>query len=96
MECGTDFEKLEAWLESSPIEVTQLPMAIVGSGNSNLAAKVEALCHSVKLDISSSPRELERYCKSLVSFCSDFETEYQIPEAGSWGHSFEIWNIFLR
>ena len=84
MECGTDIEKLAAWLRSSPIEVTQLPMAIVGSGNSNLSAKIEALCHSAKLDISSSPRELERYSDSLVSFCSDFGTEYQIPEVGSW------------
>lgn len=82
MECGTDMERLENWLQLSPITVSQLPMAIIGSGNSDLAAKVEALFHSAKLDRSSSPAELERYCQSCISFCTDYGTEVQIPEDG--------------
>ena len=81
MECGEDLDKLEEWGRKSPIAVSQLPMAIVGSGNSDLPAKFEGVCHSAKLDVSADPASLQRYCDSCVGFCSDFGTEAQMPQA---------------
>lgn len=80
MECGNDEEMLLRWCRSNPISVCTLPLAIVGSGNSNLPAKIEALAHSVKLDVSGDPQVLEQYCQSCVSVCTDYGTESQIPE----------------
>lgn len=47
VDCGNNMEKLEEWCRnSSPITTTQLPLSIIGSGNSGLASKSEALAHS--------------------------------------------------
>ena len=38
------------------LRTTTLPVSILGSGNADLAAKAEALLHSLKLDTSSAPK----------------------------------------
>eukprot|EP00438_Fugacium_kawagutii_P008672 Skav218415 [mRNA] locus=scaffold4660:8100:9778:- [translate_table: standard] len=83
VECGDDEEMLGWWCRSKPIKVSTLPLAIIGSGASHLSAKVESLFHSVKLDVSEDPAALQAYSESCVSFCSDFGTEFQIPEVPS-------------
>lgn len=83
MECGDDEEMLGWWCRSKPIKTSTLPLAIIGSGASHLSAKVESLFHSVKLDVSDDPGTLQAYSESCVSFCSDFGTEFQIPEVPS-------------
>ena len=47
MLAGEDPERLDAWIATNPVQTASLPAAVVGSGNSNLAAKHEALFHSV-------------------------------------------------
>jgi hypothetical protein len=95
MQCGTDLDKIEDWCASSPIQVSQLPLGIVGSGNSDLPAKWEGVCHSVKLDIAWDHQSMQRYSQSCVSFLSDFGTEAQIPEAGLANGFWSIWGITL-
>ena len=74
-----DREQLEAWSEEHVLRSTVLPPAIIGYGNATLAAKIEALVHSIKLDAGAAPLGLQRYAFSVCSFCSDFGTEAAIP-----------------
>ncbi|CAE7256194.1 unnamed protein product [Symbiodinium natans] len=69
------------WAADNVIETTQLPLALVGSGNADLSAKFEAVFHQVKLDIGTDPAALQRYSmESCISFCSDYGTESQFTE----------------
>lgn len=73
------------WVKSGHLRTTCLPVAILGSGKSNAAAKFEALTHSVILDSMSGgdPRNVSAYGNSVVSFCSDFGTEAHISNMPS-------------
>ena len=45
--CQGDVAKLEEWSSKSKIMTTQLPLGIIGSGNSGLGAKHECIFHQV-------------------------------------------------
>ena len=45
--CQGDIAKLEDWSSKSKIMTTQLPLGIIGSGNSVLGAKHECIFHQV-------------------------------------------------
>ena len=47
MLAGAGREALERWARDFGLQTSQLPLAIVASGNSNLAGKYEALFHQV-------------------------------------------------
>ncbi|CAL1131684.1 unnamed protein product [Cladocopium goreaui] len=78
--CQGDVAKLEEWSSKSKIMTTQLPLGIIGSGNSGLGAKHECIFHQVKLDCGSKPAELAAYCGSVVGYVADFGTESQFTE----------------
>ena len=56
-------EDLDRFLQSeSWLTTTTLPLAIMGSGNTDLPAKAEALFHSLKLDVGAVPSLLHDVC----------------------------------
>ena len=73
-------QDLENFSAAGHLKTHVLPLAIMGYGNSNLSAKVEALFHCVKLDVGTQPDRLQAYSKHVVGFCSDFGTESQLTD----------------
>ena len=68
-------EEREAFSDASHVKTQILPPAVIGYGNSNVGAKVEAMFHSCKLDVGASGERLQMYSQSCLGFCSDFGTE---------------------
>ena len=68
-------EELEAFSDANHVKTQILPPAVIGYGNSNVGAKVEATFHSCKLDVGGSGERLQAYSQSCIGFCSDFGTE---------------------
>ena len=56
MVAGAGQQALERWARDYGLETSQLPLAIVASGNSNLAGKYEALFHQVSWSDGKHPR----------------------------------------
>lgn len=57
---------------------TTLPCTLIGSGNSSLSGKYEAVCDSIKLDIGLD--NMQKYGLSVLSFVSDYGVEAKFLE----------------
>lgn len=68
-------EEQEAFSDASHVKTQILPPVVIGYGNSNVGAKVEAMFHSCKLDVGASGERLQMYSQYCLGFCSDIGTE---------------------
>ena len=68
-------------LLSDDLNGNQCGGGILGSGRTDLVAKVTALIHAVKLDVAASPELLDRYRHCVIAFTSDKGVESGIATA---------------
>ena len=73
--------EIAEWCLSDNIQTAVLPLCIVGSGNSDMSAKYEALLHSSMLDVGH--QSLPAYSRSVVGFCADYGVEGHLTQVSS-------------
>lgn len=64
---------------SRNLVTSTLPPIVVGSGNSDTAAKFEGVMRSIMLD--AGRESLSTYAQSVIGFCSDFGVESHLTQA---------------
>ena len=82
---GSQHHKISnIWIHQSIIRDlngSQCGGGILGSGRTDLVAKVTALIHAVTLDVAGSPELLDRYRHCVIAFTSDKGVESGIATA---------------
>ena len=69
-------QELATFSLSDDLQTSILPPCVIGSGNSDTAAKFEALMRSIMLDVGHEG--LTDYGARVIGFCSDFGVESHI------------------
>lgn len=78
---STNQEELASWNLANALRSSTLPVAVLGSGNTNLPAKWTALIQSINADCCGQAAIVRKYVGSIVGYCSDFGTEWFIDQA---------------